>query len=435
MLRIPQRLHNLQMSPMARGVARIMTGSVAGQGLVILCYPVLTRLYDPAEFGLLTVFSSVVGMISVVSSVSLFQAIPVPPDDQDAADLAWTALAIVTFTTVVTAGVGLVAGEQIGSLLGVPRLADYWWLVALTVFVMGAYLVLSEWMVRERSYGALARRNLLMGVGQATTQVGLGVAGVTPLGLLLGLGVGRACALGGLLSSGGLLRRARPGPRTMRAALVRFRRFPLLATPAAFVTSAGLEVPLLVVSAFYGDARAGLLGLTVRVFSGPAQVIGEAIDQVFSGESSARIRNPDGTVAAMTRTTVRRLLLIGLAPAVLLATSGPWLFSVVFGPDWSEAGFYAQLLALPYLLQFAVNPVSGLLLYLQRQGQSLGWSCMRLVFTGGGPALCAVLGAPVWVAVAALAASHVLSYLLLYVLCVRAARAADAEYRRKGSPA
>jgi len=163
-------LRRWQLSATARGVSRIVSGSVAGQGLVILCYPLLTRLYDPAEFGLLSVFSSIVGIISIVSSASLFQAIPVPPDDREAADLAWTALAAVTLTTVVTAGVGLFAGPPIAALLGVPQLAQYWWLVALTVFVMGAYLVLSEWMVRDRSYAALGNRNLFMGVGQAATR-------------------------------------------------------------------------------------------------------------------------------------------------------------------------------------------------------------------------------------------------------------------------
>jgi O-antigen/teichoic acid export membrane protein len=423
-------LRRWQLSPTARGVTRIVSGSVAGQGLVILCYPLITRLYDPAEFGLLAVFSAIVGMISVVSSASLFQAVPVPADDREAADLAWTALAAVTLTTVLTAGVGLLAGPPIATLLGVPQLARYWWLVALTVFVMGAYLVFSEWMVRDRRYAALGNRNLFMGVGQAATQIGLGLLQVRPLGLLLGIGVGRLCAFGGLLSGGGLLRHARPGFGAMRSTLSRFRRFPLLATPSALLNSAGLEAPLLVISAFYGDARAGLLGLTIRVFSGPTLVIGQAIDEVFSGESSAAIRNPRGTLRSLVRSTVQRLLLIGVAPAVILGLFGPWLFGVIFGPGWTEAGVYAQLLALPYLLQFAVNPVSGVLLYLDRQDQMLGWSAARLVLTAGGPAACAVVGAPITAAIAFLAIGHVVCYGLLYVLCARAVSAADDKYRR-----
>jgi O-antigen/teichoic acid export membrane protein len=424
-------LRRRQLSATARGVSRIVSGSVAGQGLVILCYPVLTRLYDPAEFGLLSVFSSIVGIVSIVSSVSLFQAIPMPADDQEAADLAWTALGFVTLTTVLTAALGLLVGTPLATLLGVPQLAQYWWLVALTVFVMGAYLVLSEWMVRDRSYAALGNRNLFMGVGQAATQVGLGILKVGPLGLLLGVGVGRLCALGGLLSSRGLLNHARPGFRAMRAVLSRFRRFPLLATPSALLNTAGLEAPLLIISAFYGDARAGLLGLTIRVFSGPTLIIGQAIDQVFSGESSAAIRDPQGTLQRLMRTAVRRLVLIGLVPAIILGLFGPWLFELIFGPSWREAGVYAQLLALPYLLQFAVNPISGVLLYLERQGQLLGWSGFRLVLTAGGPAVCAIVGMPVVGAVAILALGHVVSYGVLYFLCARAVGFADAEYRRR----
>src|SRR2546423_2094759 len=133
-----------------RGVMRIAAGSVAGQGVVMLSYPFLTRLYDTSEFGLLTVFTSVVSIISIVSTGTLDRAIPIPSRDRDAADVAWTALIAVTMTTALTAAVGLVAATAIADLLGVPRLAQYWWLIALTVFVVGAYFVLSVWMVRDR---------------------------------------------------------------------------------------------------------------------------------------------------------------------------------------------------------------------------------------------------------------------------------------------
>ena len=204
------------------GVSRIALGSIVGQGLVLLSYPFLTRLYDTSEFGLLAVFSSLVTIISIVSSAALNRAIPIPPGDPEAADVAWAALVAVTVTTAVVAVVGLVAAAPVAALLGVPSLARYWWLVVLTVFVLGAYDVLSVWMVRDRSYGALGVRNALQGVGQTATQVGLGLLGIRPIGLLLGLGVGRLCGLGGLLSRGGLLRQPRPSRERLRRALSRF---------------------------------------------------------------------------------------------------------------------------------------------------------------------------------------------------------------------
>jgi len=56
---------SLRLPSALRGITSIISGSIAGQGLVILSYPLLTRLYSPAELGLLTVFTSVVGMVGV----------------------------------------------------------------------------------------------------------------------------------------------------------------------------------------------------------------------------------------------------------------------------------------------------------------------------------------------------------------------------------
>jgi O-antigen/teichoic acid export membrane protein len=413
-----------------RGVSRVAAGSIAGQGLVMLSYPLLTRLYDAAEFGLLTVVTSVITIISIGSSAALNRAIPIPTGDAEAADVAWTALAAVAATTILTAAVGLVAAVPIAELLGVSQLAHYWWLIALTVFVMGTYNVLSVWMVRDRSYSALGRRNLLQGVGQTATQVGLGLMQIRPLGLLLGIGIGRLFGLGGLLSSGGLLRQPRPSLAGLRRTLHRYRKFPLLTLPSGLLNSGGLEVPLLVVSALYGDARAGLLGLTVRVIGAPTTIIGEAVAQVFIGESSAAIREPKGTLAPLMRYTAGRLLLTAALPTALLVSAGPWLFGVVFGPTWTEAGDYARVLAFAYLAQFVVNPFTGVLQLLERQGLSLAWAGVRLALTATGPAVCGLLGAPILLAIAALSIGHVVSYALMYFLCLRAARTSDEQYRR-----
>jgi len=110
---------------------------------------------------------------------------------------------------------------------------------------------------------------------------------------------------------------------------------------------------------------------------------------------------------------------------MVLIVAGPQLFVFVFGQRWMEAGDYARLLAVAYLAQFVVTPVASTLYLLERQGQQLGWAAVRLTLTAGGPIVCAALHAPIKMAIIGLACGHVLSYLLLYVLCVRAADASD----------
>jgi O-antigen/teichoic acid export membrane protein len=409
----------------AGGIASIVSGSIAGQGVVIVGYPLLTRLYNPSEFGLLTVFTSIVGILAVLSTASLETAIPIPGEDREATAVAWAGIGFVGLTALLTGVAGWAVAARLTGLLGVPALAGFWWLVPLTVLALGMYQLLSDWMVRERSYGALGRRNLFQGVGQVSAQAALGFAGAGPGGLLLGLGVGRLCALGGLLSRRGLLRQPWPGLASVRDAVVRFRRFPLLAAPSTLLNSAGLDVPILIISAIYGDARAGLLGLTVRVVGTPSAIIGQAVYQVFTGESGARLRQSDGMLGSSVRAAALRLCVGGLLPAMVLIAAGPQLFGFVFGQRWVEAGDYARLLAVAYLAQFVVTPVASTLFLLERQGQQLGWAVVRLTLTAGGPIVCGALHAPIKMAIIGLACGHVLSYLLLYVLCVRAADASD----------
>jgi len=424
----------LRLPSTLRGVSSIVAGSVVGQAMVMLAYPLLTRLYTPAEFGLLTVFASVVGMVSVVSAGALESAVVIPVEDREAAAVAWAGLMSVCLVAALTGAVGIFAAAPLSGLLGVPTLAGYWWLVSVTILVMGSYLVLSEWMVRDRSYGALGRRNLFQGIGQVGTQLGLGVAGIRPVGLLLGLGVGRLFGLGGLVSQRGLLRQPRPSRDELVAAVRRFRRFPMLAMPSMLVNSAGLEIPLLLVSALYGDARAGLLGLTVRVVVGPLNIIGQAVNQVFTGETGVRVRERDARLARSVRGAARRLAATGALPAIVLIGFGPGLFGLVFGGPWAESGEYARYLAVAYLAQFVVTPISSTLFLLERQGQELGWGVVRLLLTAGGPWVCGLVGAPIQTAIIVLAVGHTLSYAALYGLCVRAAERADRDGRSGAAP-
>jgi O-antigen/teichoic acid export membrane protein len=52
------------------GRVGVLAGSAfAGQALVAAALPLLSRLYTPAEFGLATVFASVVGIVTIVASL------------------------------------------------------------------------------------------------------------------------------------------------------------------------------------------------------------------------------------------------------------------------------------------------------------------------------------------------------------------------------
>ena len=83
MSRFPGRLLGiLPKGRFARSVAVVTAGAALGQGLVLVSAPLLTRLYTPADFGVLAVYGSLVSLVAVVSAMRYELAIALPGYDK-----------------------------------------------------------------------------------------------------------------------------------------------------------------------------------------------------------------------------------------------------------------------------------------------------------------------------------------------------------------
>jgi O-antigen/teichoic acid export membrane protein len=286
-----------------------------------------------------------------------------------------------------------------------------------TIAAVTVFQVLSSWSVRTRTYTYLARRNAAQGLAQTVVQVGLGVLGVKS-GLLFGSAVGRGA---GSLGLARLVHRTSPGVvRTvslsgMRAAAVRYRRFPLL-------SGAGAQVPILLIAGLYGSSVAGWLALANRVTGLPATMVGQAAAQVYLGEAAARARTDPARVEQLFYKVSTRLLLAAAVPAAALVVAGPPLFALVFGSRWENAGVYAQLTALAFALQLVVVPVSQTLNVLERQDLQAVWDVARLVLVCGAVVVVHGVGLGDRAAVLGYGATMLVSYVVLYGLTAYALR-------------
>lgn len=410
-------------------VLTVLLGSAGGQGLVILSTPVLTRFYDPNAFGLLSVFSAISAVLATGMVMRLDSAITLPRSARGAAAVAHLAAVLAASLTILAGVFGTLVGAPVARFFNTPALAHYWWLLAVATLLLAFDQLMLGWLTRNQRYSSIARRNFSVGLGQVVVQLALGALHFGSTGLLLGMVAGRLCGLGGLLSKGGLLRQGAPQPRLMRAATGTYRRFIYVGVWSALINSIGSQVPLLVIGAAYGQHVVGLTGLTFRILAAPAALIGLAVAWVFKAEVSEVVRKPGASgVRDLIVKNSRTLLLLGTPVAIIIIIFGPPGFRLAFGPEWTVAGEYARYLAVGYLFQLVVSPVSNTLVLLNKQGAQLAWDAGRMALTVGTPAVCAIARFGPAVAVMVLSVSYVVSYGLLYVLCLRVAR--DFDQRR-----
>lgn len=378
---------------MLRATFTLLTGGALAQVVPLLLGPVLARLFSPEAFGLFTAFATIAAAIAVVACARYEYALPMARDDAEAAAL--LALALRIWVGVVALSVPLAWVLHAAGRLPVA------WALPLSVAASGLLQLLMMWSNRAEAYGALAASRFVQYAGAALLQVALGwwlwrgsAAGAEAAwALVLGPIIAVALAaplLARTAPTGGWGALWRVPDHAMRGAARRYRDFPLLNTPHAFLGTLQDALAVALLIAWSGEAAAGFWGLALRYLKAPATLVGTAVSQALYP------RLTQSTPAEAQRAVRQVMALLGALALVLmlvLLLLGPWLFATVFGAQWRDAGELARALA-PYIAaHFVAAPLAVVTMAWQGQrwafrlalvGQAVFLLCLAWgLWTGG----------------------------------------------------
>ena len=368
-------------------VAQVAGGTAVAQGMLVLASPLLTRLYTPADFGVLAVYMSLLALMVILASLRYECALPIPEDEGEAADLLAVCLLLVTLTSGLSSLLLYALRRRVLGWMGEPGLAPFLWLVPVGVAGVGFYQVFICWAIRKGGYARIARTKVTQSLTQLALQVGLGALGKGPVGLLVGHAAGRTNGtrtLAMLDWRRDWARLRQVSPAGMWRVMVRFRRFPAMSSASALMNTCNLRVPALLLAIYFGPSVAGCFALAQRVFALPSSVIGESVAQVYFGEFAGMARRDTRGLMGLFRGTVRRMFLLGLPLMLLTMAAGWFLFPLVFGERWREAGIFTVAIAPMALAQFSAACADSTLLVLERQDLAFYREALRSGLLLGG---------------------------------------------------
>lgn len=381
-----------------RGVVTLASGTAGVQALYLVCLPLLTRLYSVEQVGDLTVFQALLAVLLVVSALRYEVAIFVSSDDREAINLLALAAVVVVLSSLATAAV----------LAGVPALASLpgrysvltrnWGWLWLAQVGAGLALALTQWTLRRRSYATVATARVSQVSSQLGTQLLLGLVWPGGGGLIAGDAAGRLAGCAVLARRLFRVDRALLGEikkaRVAKAAR-EYADYAVYSAPGALLNTATLQLPPIMLMFMFGSQVAGWFGLMIRVSSAPMMLIGKSVSDAYASEFSRLIRENPGALKGLFLSTFRRLALIGLLPLVVMSVAGPWLFHLVFGAAWREAGVYGRCAAIYVFAEFCCFPLFLTLSLLKKQRVQLAWDATLVAllvlglpavwFLGGGP--------------------------------------------------
>ena len=367
-----------------RNVLVMVSGTLAGQAVMMLALPVLTHLYDPAAFGYLGIYMSLTSFLLVPICARLEIAIPIPEEDSDAINLTVLSILVATVASAVLGLIALLLPDQIIAVIDQPEFRPYLWMVPLGVWLGGLYAALQMWSVRRKRFGDVAKTQFVRATGSSGVQIGVGLWSPIPFGLIFGhflyMGLG-SVRLAGLFWRHDRDQLRHVSRSAMQRNLYTQRRFPLYSVPESLLNSASVYLPLLMIGAVLGPAQAGLLLLAQRVGSVPVGLLGSNMSRVYLAEATEK--RLAGDLGPFTRQIMAGLFKVGALPFAVLGVSAPFLFPLVFGADWIRAGEMMAWITPALFMQFLVVPVSTILHATDNQFRAFALQLSGFVLTIG----------------------------------------------------
>jgi O-antigen/teichoic acid export membrane protein len=359
-----------------RSVASLAGATAVGQALTLLAAPLLTRLYQPSDFG---VSSAVVWTLTILGAAAMLKydwAVPLPPDDRRAASLVCLCLVLLVLGTCgVTLLVALFPTLFSVSAGDLPPGVLLW--LPLMFAGTGAFEVCRSWQVRKRVYSPVVVAEIAGCMVTVGTQLLCSLFTPGPAGLLVGTVCGQATrgALAGFLV---LVKEYRIwwacSGRELCSVALEFKRFPLFSSPGGILNVAGQAVPILLVLQFYGAEATGFFSVGQRFLGLPMVLVGASVATVFFGEAANRLRTRPAEMLSLYHRATARLALgsLGIVGGAAIA---PAVFSLVFGRQWTVSGTFCQYLSLCFAVQFVVSSTACLSI--------CGWNATQLVWDLG----------------------------------------------------
>lgn len=360
-----------------------MAGSLVSQALNVAISPILARLYQPAQIGILGLLASIYSVVTPLACWRYEQAIMLASSDDERDSLLRLAL-VTTCAMALLTLIGVVVFARFAApAFGTPSWTPWLWATPALLVLAGVYQTARVWLGRAQSFGAMAVGRMSRATVGSGAQIGAAwVLPTTALGLVGGYFAGLTCEAVLLARAAWRTAAARRlgelfSLSDLKAVARRHRKFPIFAVPGNLSNMLAVEGPTILLATLFMPAEAGLFWFSYRLLAAPVALIGEAVSTVYY-QRMAAVRTAGVAGGSLTTQVFVALLVLAIVPMAVLFAFAPAIFRVVFGPEWVRAGDYARALVPAELMLFAALPLTQAFFVYEKQERQLIWNVVYL---------------------------------------------------------
>ncbi|WP_314293349.1 oligosaccharide flippase family protein [Fusobacterium periodonticum] len=353
-----------------QNISLLTLGTILSMAISLLFEPLLKRLYEPEDFGKLSLFLKLFNTLIILYSGCYEMAIIVSKKDREAREIIrGNVLLNIIFT---------ILFEIIFLILLYLKIISYEYFIIIFLPITALFysigLSFNNYMLRKEKYNKIFINKLVKKIGEIIVQISGKIIFNLNIGLIIANIFGNICFMiyNFKISQIKIFFKI-DRIRNIWKKYIEFPKYYLL--PQLYNT---LSFSLLDFSIFakFSLREVGYLELTNKILQIPSALLGESISNVLLQTSSKKV-NSNESIKKDFFYGFLFLGMIGVIYFVIIFFLGPNLFKLVFGLKWEKSGIYAKYLIGYIIGTFIASSLSAILLALKKIKENSIWQVLK----------------------------------------------------------
>ncbi len=348
---IKDNLHSSYM----KNFITLITGTLLAQIITVGSSPLLSRVYNPSDFGHFSIYSSIVAIISILSCLRYELAILLPDSFKKAFDLVNLSF-VVSYILALTFLIIVVIYALNSSVSNI----NFIFLIPIITILTAASATLNYFhnkigQIKINSTGRVVQSffTVIFGLIFSRQHFFNGLAISAFLGLLINV----------IYLIKYLPRRYKrklfscPDFIRLKKVAVEYIQFPKNSLFPAILNIFSTQAIIFFLMSNFGANNTGNYFFAARIILLPSSLLSSTFSDIFYQDLVKRKKNKE-LIWPFFKKNANYLLLFSLCFAVPLYFLGPILFRFLFGANWIEAGLLSKILIFSFIARFVVSPMT-----------------------------------------------------------------------------
>lgn len=367
-----------------RNVLTAFSGSAGASVISLLLTPIITRLFDPEDFGQIAFLIVLTTNLGMISTMAYPQAIVLPKSRSAFYQLIRLILILLGIMLVVISIVVFFAAPTILDLFNMERIGGLIYLLPLLILLNELNRIGVNWNIRRKRFRANAAGSIANNLSLRVVQISYAyLLQPSLMGLLSGNLTAYVLRLY-ILFKGQWREFIRLFFRIrmpdIKAVAKQFQNYPKWMFPSALVEAVSASMPIYILAIYFDAAIVGHFSFAQSLLNHPYTMLSASVMPVFLQRANELYQEGLESLQSFALKIYQRLTILGavvFGGAVFFSED---ILPFIFGSKWETAGVFAGSLAIYFVFKFIMVPIRPIFRVIQKEKYDLIGSGSVFVF-------------------------------------------------------